>query len=320
MTMKLPCCVVRDLLPLYAENLAEPQTQLLVEEHLEQCEACRQALSGLQPSQEAQARAAAPLKNLKRQIQRRRMRAAALAAACAFVLIFAFFFRTGSLRPLPWEEGLIEAAGIEKRTEAEGACGGEKEALVLRTNSRIAGVKTQTMTGENGEQTVFLQGMGRPDSWLSNRPVFTVLFGGLDRTVVDQDGVEYGELVFCPVPDRVIYGYGEEQHLLWGSSKEGGTIVLPRLALAYYLLLAGICALFLGILWAAFRKGRREPVLRQLFFAPAAYVLGHLLLKGRTTVTLSLGSDLCSIALVSAAVYLIFTLGWQAWMQYKREK
>ena len=32
--MKLPCAVTRDLLPLYAENMVEQETKVLIEEHL----------------------------------------------------------------------------------------------------------------------------------------------------------------------------------------------------------------------------------------------------------------------------------------------
>ena len=39
--MKLSCGVIRDLLPLYAENLAGEESRQLVEEHLADCEACR---------------------------------------------------------------------------------------------------------------------------------------------------------------------------------------------------------------------------------------------------------------------------------------
>ena len=39
--MKLPCAVTRDLLPLYAEELVEQETQALIEEHLTGCSACR---------------------------------------------------------------------------------------------------------------------------------------------------------------------------------------------------------------------------------------------------------------------------------------
>ena len=39
--MKLDCEVIRDLLPLYAEHMASPASTALVEEHLQECEACR---------------------------------------------------------------------------------------------------------------------------------------------------------------------------------------------------------------------------------------------------------------------------------------
>ncbi len=41
MTNKLPCHVVRDLLPLYADDLLSPGTQADVEAHLKECESCR---------------------------------------------------------------------------------------------------------------------------------------------------------------------------------------------------------------------------------------------------------------------------------------
>lgn len=41
MDKKLDCCVVRDLLPAYIENLTEPETAAQVREHLEDCGDCR---------------------------------------------------------------------------------------------------------------------------------------------------------------------------------------------------------------------------------------------------------------------------------------
>lgn len=45
--MKLPCAVIRDLLPLYAENMVSAETRALTENHLASCEACRDALSAM---------------------------------------------------------------------------------------------------------------------------------------------------------------------------------------------------------------------------------------------------------------------------------
>ena len=40
MTNKLPCHVVRDLLPMLADDLLSPQTEQDVRAHLSECEAC----------------------------------------------------------------------------------------------------------------------------------------------------------------------------------------------------------------------------------------------------------------------------------------
>ena len=39
--MKLPCYLVRDLLPLYKDQVCEPDTAAAVKEHLEECSDCR---------------------------------------------------------------------------------------------------------------------------------------------------------------------------------------------------------------------------------------------------------------------------------------
>lgn len=39
--MKIPCNVIRDLLPLYQDGVCSPESRQLVAEHLEECEPCR---------------------------------------------------------------------------------------------------------------------------------------------------------------------------------------------------------------------------------------------------------------------------------------
>lgn len=42
--MNISCDVIRDLLPLYHDNVCSEESKTLVEEHLEQCEECREEL------------------------------------------------------------------------------------------------------------------------------------------------------------------------------------------------------------------------------------------------------------------------------------
>ena len=49
--MDISCDVIRDILPLYAEDLASPATRELVESHLSGCEGCSQELERLKEAQ-----------------------------------------------------------------------------------------------------------------------------------------------------------------------------------------------------------------------------------------------------------------------------
>lgn len=43
--MKIACEVIRDLLPLYHDDVCSQESRVLVEAHLDQCEACKEELS-----------------------------------------------------------------------------------------------------------------------------------------------------------------------------------------------------------------------------------------------------------------------------------
>ena len=121
------------------------------------------------------------------------------------------------------------------------------------------------------------------------------------------------------MPDRLIYGFEQRQVLLWRTPLNGGTEVLPRLALGYYLLIAAALAGLLGLLWAIFRRWDYSWILRQLFFAPVSYVLSHILLKGTKTTSYFMEHDLLSMILVALAVYALLSVTWQVFLNRRKE-
>ena len=69
--MKNECSIIRDILPLYVENMVSEDTSEFVKEHLESCPACRAELEKLREPVEVQTEPqpdmdAAPLKRLKK--------------------------------------------------------------------------------------------------------------------------------------------------------------------------------------------------------------------------------------------------------------
>ncbi len=316
--MKIPCSVIRDLLPLVAEKLVEPDTDTLVEEHLSECADCRQRLSELHAAPVRPVDTADELRNLKKQIRKRRLCAALIAALCVFIAVFVFFFRTeNGYQVILWREDLFEVKGVQTVTPEDRAgrsylMPDDREdlprpdeyagdALVLVMNNLCNGFDMMTADGEDGSQSVVLRAFGP------------------NRKLMNSAGDSSEEIVLYPVPERLYYDDGELQHLLWGETQNGGGVILPRLTLVYYLLIAAAAALVLGFLWLGFRNRRSGNVLRQLFFAPLSYILSHLLLKGFVTHSFSLFEELICLLLIAVALYFLMTLLWGAWVRHRRD-
>ena len=84
---KLDCCVVRDLLPAYIEELTEPETAAQVREHLEGCPDCRRAEEGMRAGLPVE-RAPKPSLNFLKRVKRTRLLAAALTILLALWCIW----------------------------------------------------------------------------------------------------------------------------------------------------------------------------------------------------------------------------------------
>lgn len=316
MTMKLPCAVTRDLLPLYAENMVEQETKNLIEEHLNECDDCKKDLSEMNTPAESPIDTVRPLQNLKKQIRKKRLYAAALAALIVFVGVYIYFFRTMAVQLIPWQEGLIEIVGVdvvvdERDTEIDESISSSpttasytaehtEEGLVLNVNSIVNGFEEHIVVDDDDTQTLFIQALSINQH-------------------SDHLAQSYYESTIIPVPDRLIYGLQQPQTLLWGTPMKGGSEILPRLALAYYLLFAFVAAGVCGLIWGILRKWKNSWIVRQLFFAPLSYILSHLLLIGMKTASFFMERDFLSILLVALAIYASFTIAWQMFLTQKKK-
>ncbi|MBR3447344.1 MAG: zf-HC2 domain-containing protein [Oscillospiraceae bacterium] len=102
--MKMDCEVIRDLLPLYAENMVSAQSRALTEEHLAECEPCRQYLADLTaPEPDVQFRVDSAQqfvryeKKKKRKFGTKVVLATLLTVCAVMLLIGILFFGTAGL-------------------------------------------------------------------------------------------------------------------------------------------------------------------------------------------------------------------------------
>lgn len=288
---RIECGVVRDLLPLYWEELAGPESKRLVEEHVARCPACAAQLRDLGERAPLPEDDGAAMARLKKKMDRRSWGVAALAVAIALAVVLAL---------LAWLRAPI---GLDYT--AVGFA--ERDGLVLANlGPEVAGYALTEQPGETG--TVY-----RITAWdsLWNRYVVR----GEERSVALNPGRE-GER---PLVEAVYYyrdrsgerTITEEDRLVYGTdSLAGAGTTLPRLALGAYGLMALAALILCAVTWLLCRgRERARYWLARLGAAPLAYLAAQLCVKGFHTASYSLQYDLLSILLLGAAIYAALVLG-----------
>lgn len=107
---KLNCNVVRDILPLYADEVVCEDTRALVEEHLEECEECRGELAVMRMkiTLPMQTDAAEGMKRVKKRWGKKQLwKGFGVAFAVTAVLVGVFFYLYGYGLPVKYEDLII---------------------------------------------------------------------------------------------------------------------------------------------------------------------------------------------------------------------
>ena len=289
--MKQECSIVRDLLPLYVEDMVSPDTAEFVGEHLAACETCQAEYQRLRqppdvapPPQEE--RPEAPLRLLQRKLLLKRIQTALLAGAFVLVILLSAFAILSAPRYFPYTAQLLEVT-----EQADGSLTITFDQAVTQCQVECLG----TQEPDNQSESYSIQAWTSPwDQWFSRSG---------SRT-----------LTITPQTDRSVLVYyaqnnGQGDVLVYGEKTDGGMETLPRLVLGYYLFLAAGVFVVLLVVWCAAKK---KPKVRQwvgrALLLPPAYGVGHLIVLGFTTVSYCATRDFILIVAIGALVYCLVLL------------
>lgn len=332
--MNKDCSIVQDLLPLYEEDMLREETKEFVDGHLAQCAACRAELDALKADVKPAPVSAQPLRDLKRQLRRKKLTAVLLAVALALTLATAGFAYLTAPQYLPYDEtewmitrspraladGSIMSDGL---TDLSGI-----ESISVNLLTPVSGTKVASTQDPNSGKTVyFITAWRTPlDTWCgtfdvsdtgdhtqreANALLDTLGETESARTLFTLDATNCTAIYYSP-------NNGQDDVLLCGS-RDGGVISLPRLALGYYALLSLTLFITLGIAFFICRRKKVGKMLGYLALIPASYLAGHLLVKGFTTTSYQMQRDFSLIVLAAALLYAAVLLAIDLWRQ-KREK
>ena len=290
--MKNECSIVRDLLPLYAESMVSPETASFMEEHLKDCEHCRNEYERLKaPCAVPAQNDAAPLLMLQKKMAAKRLRTIVLTAVFAVALLVSAFAVLDAPVYLPYTEELLAVEPV-----------GEN-GLQITFDPSVTDFNYTVYQDPDGGNFYYCD----VEAWYS---LWDRWFSGGEelRTAVVFPAKPYPVTVmYCP-------NDGTESICVYGEAGEGGSIALPRLALGYYLILA---VLALAVLFAAWlvAKGRpRQRVwIERIMLYPVSYLISHGIVVGFRAISYSLVRDFRLILFVSLLLYCGLLLAHSVW-------
>lgn len=279
--MKYNCEIICDLLPLYCDNLASPTSKAIVEEHLNECESCKKMFASMQKSEDAGTHTPAlPLKTVKRELKKRRLNLIGTSACLVFLVLLVLFAYVSSPVYISAERNPVTIRETDGKLYAEFSSG--------VTAYNIMNYSYEDSDGESIEIEAWYSLLDR----LLKKDVSTVL--------LSENASQVKTVSYCDYEGEgmLISLYSNEE-----KATDGGGMVLEGLVLGYYVIIAGTSAIVLGILWLSFRQRRIARTLRNLFFVPISYLIGHLLIMGTSTTTYYEARNFLLILTAAAAVY-----------------
>lgn len=291
--MKNECSIIRDLLPLYAENMVSTDTAAFVEEHLTNCEACRKEYEETKEPQPTQALSdAAPLKKLGRKLKIKRIQTIAVTAVFVIALFVSAFAVLDAPAYFPYTDGIVTAGVI-----------GDK-GMLLTFDEKVTDFTCTVYADPDGGEFYYCDieaWTSLWDQWLSHGKgtlsytVTTEKPWPVNAVYVPNNGTEnVGVARFIPGEKNRVEKY----------ESNGGVIALPRLALGIYLIFAIAALIILGIIWFLTRKKPEIRVwIERIALYPIAYIISHYIVSGIDSASYSMPRDFFLIIFISVLLY-----------------
>lgn len=297
--MKNECSIIRDLLPLYAENMVSPDTASFVEGHLEGCEACRGEYEQMkQPQPPGEKDGAVPLLKLKKKLAAKRAQTIALTAIFVITLLVSAFAVLDAPVYFPYSEEVVMAERLYSKS------------MIICFGEEVTDFDYTVYPDPRGGSFYYCEIQAWTslwDKWFSNgdEPLITIVTTEEEWPIMALYVPNDSSESVCICEDVV----GER------------SIVLPRLSLGFYLALAVGALLVAAIVWLLTRKKAGVRVwVERIGLYPVSYIISHFIVSGGGLASYSLQRDFCLIIFISILLYSGLLLAHSIWRLKKEIK
>lgn len=283
--MKTSCNVIKDMLPLYVENLASNETRRMVDEHISDCVECKKELEDMQSSTMTPMDTnTKPLEKIRDRMKKKRHQTIIFTTMITLIIaVIVIAFLTAP-------DYLNDPMTVSIEDHSDGT-------VVAYFHEKVSGYDIEKYYENDG----YVYDITTWDSiWRRNFSRTEV-----NSMVLNAGGENVESVYYYHTNDNLnTLIYGRDQH------QNGGSMTLPRLTLSYYLLIAVVVIVICLMGIRIFRKHKKiKNTCTKMMFLPISYIIGHILIKGFTTASYSMTRDFLAIILVMIGVYTAILIG-----------
>lgn len=291
---KISCNIIHDILPLYAENMVCQDTRKLVEEHITRCPDCSSALNEMKKKLPIQAdESDKPLYSIRKKLRYRKAGAMLLAMLIAVTILILGIVHITSPIYLDYNESLISFKEYEDGS------------ILVTLSPKVSGWHVDRIAPDDISAfdnkydyhitlytTLWNTYQGK------NKNTYFILNSNNNDGFYKVGGVYYYSYDNGSVSTRLIYGQKDPS--------SGESIILPRLVLNFYKLIAIVITALGVIICLAIRKNPKTlKAAIRLTLIPASYCISSLCVTGFSSTTYSPAKDFSGILLVMIPLYLV---------------
>lgn len=285
--MRVTCGVIKDLLPLYVENISSDDTRILVEEHIVTCDSCKQELNKLNTPKDFSLKAnILPLKKVQHTLLKRKYLTILLSVSLTILIMIITMGYLTAPEYIPYSEKAITISETNNKT------------VIVHFEAPSTRYEISKYRAEDNSGYIY-----NISTWSSiwNK----TMYKEPPRDFILNPNGEIVSNIYYSSND------GTEDVLIYGKdpNPNGGTITLPRLFLSYYFTIAFIGAVMLGIiLFLVRKKPSAKGITFNLFALPISYLIGHICIKGFSGISYSATRDFFAILLAVIPIYCVIQI------------
>lgn len=280
--MSHTCNIIRDILPLYAEDMVSTDTREFVSDHLESCEKCRAELEHMRkPADFIPDADIVPLKRVKKELFMKRLQTVFFTAVLACAIVTVVFGILTSPKFFPYSDSLLNVTDSPNGN------------IIITFDQKVTGYSCIKEYNDETETEIY-----RVNAWTTDWYLYSSNRGN-QNMVIPSEGAAKIQIFFTQ-------NNGFEDVLIYGANDtvQQDILTLPRQILLPYFILALLALIILAVLRLLLRNTRAITIwIDRAILFPISYIAAHLCTKGIRFTTYSSQRDFCIIILVTILFY-----------------